>query len=105
MSSLKAPKEVPKVTDAEWAGSDRPTLACADGCVRIVDLKLRQGCSPVEEHQITGLKYRKSTFIITLNMTIYTYRFKHGCISYMLFCVPPRFADKHNNLCSCVQTK
>ena len=54
VSSLKSPRDVPKVNDAEWAGSDRPVLACADGCVRIMDILLRQGCSPIEEHQITG---------------------------------------------------
>ncbi len=54
MSSIKSPKEIPKVLDADWAASDKPVLACQDGCVRILDLKLKSGSSPMEEHQLPG---------------------------------------------------
>ena len=55
VSSIKSPKEIPKVTDADWAASDKPVLACQDGCLRIMDIKLRTGSSPMEEHQLPGM--------------------------------------------------
>ncbi len=42
------------MTDADWAASDKPVLACQDGCLRIMDLKLKTGSSPMEEHQLPG---------------------------------------------------
>ena len=54
VSSLKTPKEIPKVTDADWAASDKPVLSCIDGCVRVMDIKLKIGSSPIEEYQLTG---------------------------------------------------
>lgn len=55
VSSVKTPKEIPKVTDADWAASDKPVLACADGCVRVMDIKMKVGSSPIEEYQLTGM--------------------------------------------------
>ena len=56
-----------QVLDADWAGSDRPVLSCADSCIRIMDLKLHQGCSSVEEHQVTGTVHK--TFTLRIEMT------------------------------------
>ncbi len=55
VSSIKSPKEISKVTDADWAASDKPVVACQDGCIRILDLKLRLAASPMEEHQLPGI--------------------------------------------------
>jgi len=52
LSSVKCPRDLAKVVDADWAGSDRPVLACADGTIRVTDLRLQQTCSSVEEHQV-----------------------------------------------------
>ena len=54
VSSVKCPKELPKICDGDWAASDKPVLACTDGCVRIMDMEFKTGSSPMEEHQLTG---------------------------------------------------
>ena len=54
MSSIKTPRDIAKITDADWAASDKPVLACADGCVRIMDINLKTGASPMDEHQLPG---------------------------------------------------
>ena len=43
-----------KISDVDWAASDRPVLVSVDGIVRIMDLKFSQGSSPLEDGQLTG---------------------------------------------------
>ena len=45
------PCRVAEVLDVEWAASDRPVLACADGCVRVMDIACSVNYSPVDDYQ------------------------------------------------------
>ena len=54
LSSIKSPKEISKVLDAEWSGSDRPVLATQDGCVHMFDLSLKKAESAIEERDLQG---------------------------------------------------
>ena len=38
--------------DVEWAASDRPVVACADGCVRVMDIALSINYSPLDDYQL-----------------------------------------------------
>ncbi|XP_056005072.1 WD repeat-containing protein 11-like [Ostrea edulis] len=51
LSSIKSPRDVAKVTDADWTGSDRPVLATADGCVQVFDLLLKSCSCGIEERE------------------------------------------------------
>ncbi|XP_014675037.1 PREDICTED: WD repeat-containing protein 11-like [Priapulus caudatus] len=50
VSSIKTPKDLPKLHDIEWAASDRPMLSSEDGCIRVLDLLMRSSCSPIQHH-------------------------------------------------------
>lgn len=52
VTSVKSPKDRAKVVDVDWAASDRPVLACADGCLHIMDLMCISGCSTMEDSQL-----------------------------------------------------
>ncbi|KAL4232352.1 WD repeat-containing protein 11 [Mactra antiquata] len=52
VSCIKSPKEICKVVDAEWSGSDRPVLATVDGCIHMLDISLKISSSPVEEREL-----------------------------------------------------
>lgn len=54
-SSIKSPKDIPKVVDAEWSGSDRPILATVDGCIHMLDLSLKRSTCPIEERDLSGM--------------------------------------------------
>ena len=56
LSSLKSPKEVSKILDAEWCGSDRPIIATVDGCVICCDLMLSTMGSALDEREVSGMK-------------------------------------------------
>ena len=49
VSSIKSPREIAKVIDAEWAGSDRPVLVTTDGCVHMYDMSLKKTNCTIEE--------------------------------------------------------
>ena len=51
MSSIKSPREIAKVIDAEWAGSDRPVLVTTDGCVHMFDMTLKRTNGTIEEKE------------------------------------------------------
>ena len=51
MSSIKSPREIAKVIDAEWAGSDRPVLVTIDGCVHMFDMTLKRTNGTIEEKE------------------------------------------------------
>ncbi|XP_052771962.1 WD repeat-containing protein 11-like [Mya arenaria] len=51
-SSLKSPKDIPKVLDAEWVGSDRPILATVDGTLQMMDLALKKSSCAVEDMEL-----------------------------------------------------
>ncbi|KAK2143923.1 hypothetical protein LSH36_799g00015 [Paralvinella palmiformis] len=53
ISSVKCPKDMSKISDVDWAASDRPVLVSVDGIIRITDLKFSQGSSPLEDGQLT----------------------------------------------------
>ena len=51
MSSIKSPREIAKVIDAEWAGSDRPVLVTIDGCVHMYDMTLKKTNCTIDERE------------------------------------------------------
>ncbi|XP_053406773.1 WD repeat-containing protein 11-like [Mercenaria mercenaria] len=51
-ASIKSPKEIPKVVDAEWSGSDRPVLATADGCIHMLDITLKKSSCSIEDREL-----------------------------------------------------
>jgi len=51
VASVRSPKDLAKVVDVEWAASDRPVLACADGCVRVMDIACSVNFSPLDDYQ------------------------------------------------------
>ncbi|XP_013774548.1 WD repeat-containing protein 11-like [Limulus polyphemus] len=55
ISQTKCAKDRPKVQDIDWAGSDRPVLATADGCFKITDINLKVCSSPLQDHHPTEL--------------------------------------------------
>jgi len=52
VACVRCPKDLSKVLDVEWAASDRPILACADGTIRITDITCSSGCSTMEDSQM-----------------------------------------------------
>lgn len=52
LSSLKCPKDMAKVVDADWSGSDRPTVVTVDGCIHMLDLNLKVLPCSVEEREL-----------------------------------------------------
>jgi len=52
VASVRCPKDLAKVVDVEWAASDRPVLACADGCVRVMDIACSICYSPMDDYQL-----------------------------------------------------
>ena len=54
MSSLKCPKDMAKVIDAEWSGSDRPVVGTVDGCIHMLDISLKKSACSVEERDLSG---------------------------------------------------
>ncbi|KAL3863810.1 hypothetical protein ACJMK2_005541 [Sinanodonta woodiana] len=51
-SSIKSPREIPKVIDLEWSGSDRPVLASVDGCVHMFDVTLKKSSSGIDDRDL-----------------------------------------------------
>ncbi|KAK3585480.1 hypothetical protein CHS0354_003328 [Potamilus streckersoni] len=52
-SSIKSPREIPKIIDMEWSGSDRPVLATIDGCVHMCDISLKKSSSGIDDWDLT----------------------------------------------------
>ncbi|KAK7110591.1 WD repeat-containing protein 11-like [Littorina saxatilis] len=52
LHSVKSPKEMAKVVDVEWAGSDRPALVTSHSCLHIMNLDMRHATSPIENWQL-----------------------------------------------------
>ncbi|XP_064605109.1 WD repeat-containing protein 11-like [Liolophura sinensis] len=50
--SIKTPKEMSRIIDAEWSCSDKPVITTEDGCVRVMDLKLTTASAAVEERDL-----------------------------------------------------
>lgn len=51
LSSMKSPRDVAKVVDADWTGSDRPVLATVEGCVQVFDLTLKLCSCTIEDRE------------------------------------------------------
>ncbi|CAD5125617.1 DgyrCDS13819 [Dimorphilus gyrociliatus] len=49
ISVLKCPKDVSKITDVDWAASDRPVIVCQDGTIKIFDMNLKTCSSSFDE--------------------------------------------------------
>ncbi|KAJ8316897.1 hypothetical protein KUTeg_004801 [Tegillarca granosa] len=54
VSSLKSPREITKILDTDWCGSDRPVLATVDCCIHVSDLTLKKYVSPIEDKDLSG---------------------------------------------------
>ncbi|XP_052100859.1 WD repeat-containing protein 11-like [Mytilus californianus] len=52
LSSLKSPKEIAKIVDIDWAGSDRPVIATNDGCVIVFDILLKLSHCKIEDLEL-----------------------------------------------------
>lgn len=50
-AQAKAPQDIPKVYDADWAKSDKVVVATSDGCVRIMDMELKSCSSSLVQLQ------------------------------------------------------
>ncbi|CAL1537683.1 unnamed protein product [Lymnaea stagnalis] len=48
LHSLKSPKDISKVVDIDWAGSDRPALVTSHSSVHICDISMKSATSSVE---------------------------------------------------------
>lgn len=51
---MKSPRDVAKVVDADWTGSDRPVLATVEGCVQVFDLTLKLCSCTIEDREFPG---------------------------------------------------
>ncbi|GFY16613.1 WD repeat-containing protein 11 [Trichonephila clavipes] len=51
MHQVRCPREMPKVQDVDWVGSDRPVLATADGSLRVTDIMLKLCSSCIPDYQ------------------------------------------------------
>ncbi|KAK7498382.1 hypothetical protein BaRGS_00010336, partial [Batillaria attramentaria] len=53
LHAVKSPKDIPKVVDCEWAGSDRPAVVTGHSCLHIMNLELKTSTSSVDNWQLT----------------------------------------------------
>ena len=58
LSMIKCPKDVSHVISIDWAASDRPVFACADGTIRVSELDLTICNSSIDDNQL-----QEATFI------------------------------------------
>lgn len=54
-AQLKCPRDMVKVLDIDWVASDKPVLATADGCLRVMDLDLTTASSTLLDYEFTGM--------------------------------------------------
>ena len=54
LSSLKSPKEVAKIIDVDWSGSDRPVIATNDGCIVVYDILLKLSHCKIDDLDLPG---------------------------------------------------
>ncbi|XP_054721445.1 WD repeat-containing protein 11-like [Uloborus diversus] len=57
VSGIRCPRDIPRVQDLDWVGSDRPVLATADGCLRITDLGLKIFSSSAYDYHIQSAPF------------------------------------------------
>ena len=71
LSSLKFPKSIGRVNDADWAGSDKIVLSVADGYVAVTEMSLVNFMSPLTRASYTG-KYlvTASHRVVGMNINI-----------------------------------
>lgn len=56
INELRSPKDMAsRPLDVEWAASDRPVLATADGCLRVMSLALSGCSSPMSEYSESAI--------------------------------------------------
>lgn len=94
---VRCPREMPKVQDVDWVGSDRPVLATADGCIRVTDILLKIGSSPIHDYQPSGKKnvYFKIRITTLLKNTSNLCNITNGTI--VLNDSTPLFQKSHNS--------
>lgn len=56
-AQLKCPRDMVKVIDIDWASSDKPVLATADGCLRVMDLELTTSSSTILDYEFVSKFY------------------------------------------------
>ncbi|XP_025096054.1 WD repeat-containing protein 11-like [Pomacea canaliculata] len=52
LHTIKSPKEISKVVDCEWAGSDRPAIVTANSCLHIMTLDMRSSSSSIDNWEL-----------------------------------------------------
>lgn len=57
LSQVRVPKDLPKIQDMDWAGSERPILCTSDGCLRICDVNLKTWTSPLSEYYLSDVPF------------------------------------------------
>lgn len=72
LHSIKSPKEIPKIVDCEWVGSDRPAVVTSHSCLRIMSLDMHTSMSAIENWQLAGtlLLFKINCFSITAHCGI-----------------------------------
>lgn len=53
LHAVKSPKDIPKVVDCEWAGSDRPAIVTGHSCLHIMNLEMKTATSSIDNWQLT----------------------------------------------------
>ena len=54
LHGIKSPKDISKVVDIDWAGSDRPALVTAHSSLHVCDITLKSATSVVEHWDLPG---------------------------------------------------
>ena len=54
LHTIKSPKEISKVVDIDWAGSDRPALVTSTSTLHICDITLKNATSGIENWDLPG---------------------------------------------------
>ncbi|XP_065339644.1 WD repeat-containing protein 11-like [Cloeon dipterum] len=76
IAQLKSPRDIVKVSDIDWAASDKPVLATQDGCLRVMDISLTHCSSPMAEYSFENPIYCPSLLtphaLLTLRTSLAT---------------------------------
>ncbi|GIY91574.1 WD repeat-containing protein 11, partial [Caerostris extrusa] len=75
LHQVRCPREMPKVQDVDWVGSDRPVLATADGCLRVTDITLKLSSSAIRDYQPSDFPI--APHILSPEVSLYMKSFLH----------------------------
>ncbi|XP_035227058.1 WD repeat-containing protein 11-like isoform X2 [Stegodyphus dumicola] len=72
---VRCPREMPKIQDIDWVGSDRPVLATVDGCLRVTDIMIKLSSSPIHDYQPSDFPFAPS--VLSPKVSFYMKSFLH----------------------------